>query len=108
MFHSGGLSHSLDPGCYKSMIAWGVEPSAPFLDREFFEVATGLDVGGVMAGARRIEKSVAARGIRRLSAGLNTVAPKGTVQLTVPGGKSSACSSPLHQGESLCQRSMRI
>jgi asparagine synthase (glutamine-hydrolysing) len=42
----------------KSMMAWGVEPRVPFLDREFLDVATGMDASAKMAGGRRIEKAV--------------------------------------------------
>jgi len=51
----------------KSMMAWGVEPRVPFLDREFLDVAMGFDAKRKMVGARgentasngrRIEKAV--------------------------------------------------
>jgi asparagine synthase (glutamine-hydrolysing) len=47
----------------KSMMAWGVEPRVPFLDREFLDVAMRIDarhkmVGQGPHGARRIEKAV--------------------------------------------------
>ena len=48
----------------KSMMAWGVEPRVPFLDREFLDVAMAFDarhkmVDAPYAGARgRIEKAV--------------------------------------------------
>ncbi len=51
----------------KSMMAWGVEPRVPFLDREFLDVAMGFDTRHKMVGARgagtvtngrRIEKAV--------------------------------------------------
>ena len=47
----------------KSMMAWGVEPRVPFLDREFLDVAMRIDarhkmVGQGPQGARRIEKAV--------------------------------------------------
>ncbi|MDV3468045.1 asparagine synthase B [Stenotrophomonas sp. C3(2023)] len=46
----------------KSMMAWGVEPRVPFLDREFLDVAMRLDATckmvGNAAGGRRIEKAV--------------------------------------------------
>ena len=47
----------------KSMMAWGVEPRVPFLDREFLDVAMRIDakhkmVGRGRSGARRIEKAV--------------------------------------------------
>ncbi len=42
----------------KSMMAWGVEPRVPFLDREFMEVAMGFDAKDKMAGGGRMEKSV--------------------------------------------------
>ena len=50
----------------KSMMAWGVEPRVPFLDREFLDVAMGFDARHKMVGAplpaagqgRRIEKGV--------------------------------------------------
>ena len=51
----------------KSMMAWGVEPRVPFLDREFLNVAMGFDTRHKMVGARgagtvsngrRIEKAV--------------------------------------------------
>jgi asparagine synthase (glutamine-hydrolysing) len=47
----------------KSMMAWGVEPRVPFLDREFLDVAMRMDAKFKMvqkgsAGAQRIEKGV--------------------------------------------------
>ncbi|MFC0242590.1 asparagine synthase B [Rhodopseudomonas telluris] len=47
----------------KSMMAWGVEPRVPFLDREFLDVAMRIDakqkmVGQGADGARRIEKAI--------------------------------------------------
>lgn len=50
----------------KSMMAWGVEPRVPFLDREFLDVAMAFDATHKMVGAplpgagqgRRIEKGV--------------------------------------------------
>jgi asparagine synthase (glutamine-hydrolysing) len=42
----------------KSMMAWGVEPRVPFLDREFLDVAMGMDAVAKMAGGGRIEKAV--------------------------------------------------
>ncbi|MEZ0469785.1 asparagine synthase B [Luteimonas salinilitoris] len=46
----------------KSMMAWGVEPRVPFLDREFLDVAMRMDASRKMVGAggdgRRIEKAV--------------------------------------------------
>lgn len=42
----------------KSMMAWGVEPRVPFLDREFLDVAMGMDATAKMAGPGRIEKTV--------------------------------------------------
>jgi asparagine synthase (glutamine-hydrolysing) len=47
----------------KSMMAWGVEPRVPFLDREFLDVAMRMDARFKMAGvdaqgARRIEKAI--------------------------------------------------
>ena len=42
----------------KSMMAWGVEPRVPFLDREFLDVAMGMDAVTKMAGGGRIEKAV--------------------------------------------------
>jgi len=46
----------------KSMMAWGVEPRVPFLDREFLDVAMAFDASHKMVGARgdgrRIEKAV--------------------------------------------------
>jgi asparagine synthase (glutamine-hydrolysing) len=42
----------------KSMMAWGVEPRVPFLDREFLEVAMGMDALAKMAVGGRIEKAV--------------------------------------------------
>ncbi|MDH5823117.1 asparagine synthase B [Luteimonas sp. RD2P54] len=46
----------------KSMMAWGVEPRVPFLDREFLDVAMRMDAKHKMVGAagsgRRIEKEV--------------------------------------------------
>lgn len=47
----------------KSMMAWGVEPRVPFLDREFLEVAMSMDAAHKMvvpggSEARRMEKGV--------------------------------------------------
>jgi asparagine synthase (glutamine-hydrolysing) len=42
----------------KSMMAWGVEPRVPFLDREFLDVVMGMDAAAKMAGHERIEKAV--------------------------------------------------
>ena len=47
----------------KSMMAWGVEPRVPFLDREFLDVAMRMDASHKMVhrgsdGAQRIEKGV--------------------------------------------------
>ncbi|RXR08377.1 asparagine synthase B [Pseudoxanthomonas composti] len=47
----------------KSMMAWGVEPRVPFLDREFMDVAMRMDASHKMItvgadGRKRIEKSV--------------------------------------------------
>lgn len=47
----------------KSMMAWGVEPRVPFLDREFLDVAMRMDASHKMvrkgeAGPQRMEKGV--------------------------------------------------
>ena len=47
----------------KSMMAWGVEPRVPFLDREFLDVAMRMDASHKMVrkgsdGAQRMEKGV--------------------------------------------------
>ena len=42
----------------KSMMAWGVEPRVPFLDREFMDVAMGFDAADKMTGGGRMEKAV--------------------------------------------------
>jgi asparagine synthase (glutamine-hydrolysing) len=42
----------------KSMMAWGVEPRVPFLDREFLDVAMGLDATAKMASGERMEKAI--------------------------------------------------
>ncbi|RZZ82743.1 asparagine synthase B [Pseudoxanthomonas winnipegensis] len=47
----------------KSMMAWGVEPRVPFLDREFMDVAMRMDAAHKMItvgadGRKRIEKAV--------------------------------------------------
>ena len=44
----------------KSMMAWGVEPRVPFLDREFMDVAMRMDAGFKMVdkASGRIEKAV--------------------------------------------------
>jgi asparagine synthase (glutamine-hydrolysing) len=42
----------------KSMMAWGVEPRVPFLDREFLDVAMSMDATAKMAGGGRMEKAV--------------------------------------------------
>jgi asparagine synthase (glutamine-hydrolysing) len=42
----------------KSMMAWGVEPRVPFLDREFLDVAMSMDANAKMAGGGRMEKAV--------------------------------------------------
>jgi asparagine synthase (glutamine-hydrolysing) len=40
------------------MMAWGVEPRVPFLDREFLDVAMSMDAKAKMAGGDRMEKAV--------------------------------------------------
>jgi asparagine synthase (glutamine-hydrolysing) len=45
----------------KSMMAWGVEPRVPFLDREFLDVAMGMDAIAKMAGGGRMEKTILRR-----------------------------------------------
>ncbi|HEX2090924.1 MAG TPA: asparagine synthase B, partial [Longimicrobiaceae bacterium] len=40
----------------KAMAAWGVEARVPFLDREFLDVAMGIDPAAKMAGHGRMEK----------------------------------------------------
>jgi len=42
----------------KSMMAWGVEPRVPFLDREFLDVAMSMDATAKMSGKGRMEKSI--------------------------------------------------
>ena len=42
----------------KSMMAWGVEPRVPFLDREFIEVAMRMDAEAKMVKGGRIEKNI--------------------------------------------------
>jgi asparagine synthase (glutamine-hydrolysing) len=42
----------------KAMAAWGVEARVPFLDRDFLDVAMGIDPAAKMAGGGRIEKHV--------------------------------------------------
>src|SRR5690606_8793798 len=47
----------------KSMMAWGVEPRVPFLDREFLDVAMRMDAAHKMvrkgdAGPQRMEKGI--------------------------------------------------
>jgi asparagine synthase (glutamine-hydrolysing) len=42
----------------KAMAAWGVEARVPFLDREFLDVAMGIDPAAKLAGNGRIEKRV--------------------------------------------------
>ncbi len=47
----------------KSMMAWGVEPRVPFLDREFMDVAMAFDakykmVDKASSGAQRMEKGI--------------------------------------------------
>lgn len=42
----------------KSMMAWGIEPRVPFLDREFLDVAMSMDAIAKMAGRDRMEKAV--------------------------------------------------
>jgi asparagine synthase (glutamine-hydrolysing) len=42
----------------KAMAAWGVEARVPFLDREFLDVAMGIDPGAKMAGEGRMEKMI--------------------------------------------------
>ncbi len=63
----------------KSMMAWGVEPRVPFLDVEFLMWRCGWMHGTRWPeGAHR--ESGAARGVRRLSAGVDPVAAEGAVQ----------------------------
>jgi asparagine synthase (glutamine-hydrolysing) len=40
------------------MMAWGVEPRVPFLDREFLDVAMSMDATAKMTRGRRMEKAV--------------------------------------------------
>jgi asparagine synthase (glutamine-hydrolysing) len=40
----------------KAMAAWGVEARVPFLDRDFLDVAMGMDPAAKMAGPGRMEK----------------------------------------------------
>lgn len=42
----------------KSMAAWGVEARVPFLDREFLDVAFGIDPAAKMIGGGRMEKHI--------------------------------------------------
>ncbi len=42
----------------KAMAAWGVEARVPFLDKEFLDVAMGMDPEAKMAGRGRIEKQL--------------------------------------------------
>ena len=42
----------------KSMMAWGVEPRVPFLDREFIDVAMAMDADAKMVKDGRIEKNI--------------------------------------------------
>jgi asparagine synthase (glutamine-hydrolysing) len=42
----------------KAMAAWGVEARVPFLDREFLEIAMGIDPAAKMSGPGRIEKHI--------------------------------------------------
>lgn len=42
----------------KAMMAWGVEPRVPFLDREFLDVAMSMDATAKMSGRGRMEKAV--------------------------------------------------
>ena len=42
----------------KSMMAWGVEPRVPFLDREFIDVAMKMDAEAKMVKDGRIEKNI--------------------------------------------------
>jgi len=42
----------------KAMMAWGVEARVPFLDREFLDVAMGIDAAAKMAGDGLIEKAI--------------------------------------------------
>ena len=42
----------------KAMMAWGVEPRVPFLDREFLDVAMSMDTVAKMSGRGRMEKAV--------------------------------------------------
>lgn len=42
----------------KSMAAWGVEARVPFLDRDFLDVAMGIDPAAKLAGPGRMEKHV--------------------------------------------------
>ena len=45
----------------KSLAAWGIEGRVPFLDREFLDVAMGLDATDKMCGEGTIEKQVLRR-----------------------------------------------
>jgi len=42
----------------KSMAAWGIEARVPFLDREFLDVAMGIDPEAKRPGGQTIEKKI--------------------------------------------------
>jgi asparagine synthase (glutamine-hydrolysing) len=42
----------------KSMAAWGVEARVPFLDKEFMDVAMGIDPAAKMSGPGKMEKHI--------------------------------------------------
>jgi asparagine synthase (glutamine-hydrolysing) len=42
----------------KAMAAWGVEARVPFLDKDFMDVAMGIDPAAKMAGPGRMEKHI--------------------------------------------------
>jgi len=42
----------------KSMLAWGVEPRVPFLDKEFIDIAMSINSEDKMCGPNKIEKNI--------------------------------------------------
>ena len=42
----------------KAMAAWGVEARVPFLDKEFIDIAMGIDPKNKMVGSDKMEKSI--------------------------------------------------
>ena len=50
----------------KAMAAWGVEARVPFLDKEFIDIAMGIDPKNKMVGPDKMEKIHPSKSVPRL------------------------------------------